>query len=101
MTLDLDPLTAILSDDLTVVECCGTCDYFAPHWGGICRRWGPTAVPLPARSNVIAANGQEEFKLSSAGIWPPVKAELWCGEWAPINHKRKRLGDDGRGNGQQ
>ena len=46
----------------------------ATRWGK-CRRTGPIVHPLSAKAYLIE------------GVWPAVRDDDWCGEWAPGNRR--------------
>lgn len=68
-------------------ETCGTCDYFANKIG-ICRRWGPTPAMLQRAPQVMGG----QASLEQISLWPPADPRGWCGEWAAVDHNRKRGG---------
>jgi len=47
----------------------------AVRWGK-CRRTGPIVHPLSAKAYLIE------------GVWPAVRDDDWCGEWAPGNRRQ-------------
>jgi hypothetical protein len=75
------------------VEKCVACQYYdrddkhaadkGVSWGK-CRRTGPIVHPVSVKSYMVE------------GVWPHVRDDDWCGEWAPAKHRVEAAATDSR-----
>ena len=70
--------TARQQDEQLPAKCCGRCEHHTKNTGDItgrtvlCRRYPPTAFPV-----------QQGGGIGSGIVWPVMRPDVWCGEFAP------------------
>lgn len=67
---------------------CATCRYLSrlTEQGGLCRRFPPHAQVLTRFAPPFGGN-VPVWPNETATVWPPVRNEDHCGEWAPAGHE--------------
>jgi hypothetical protein len=61
----------------TTTLTCSRCQFYDSRDGGLCRKALPTLIVVPT-NNTLSEPG-----MAPVGVWPPVKADSWCGELQP------------------
>lgn len=91
----LDKVAAVMGEhhagrSIVVPECCGNCDFFnsSNPQSFECRARPPMATLLMKPPRL---QGQQP-EMVTMSVFPPMRPEGWCGDWAPIDYGRERLG---------